>query len=155
MDSIVVTDISSIVILQNLGALLLNNLNSPTYQLTQDQQSIIQHFVQTYPSVFEKLTADIRAITNDDKIDLHDIPHIIQLFTDTYSLYSTNIPLLSGDNLIVFIQYTLNVIIDSKFVVLPDVDKKIIEAVIYASIQLLRTNIIPVIKSWFSNYRCW
>ena len=155
MDSIVVTDISSIVILQNLGELLLNNLNSPTYQLTQDQQSIIQHFVQTYPSVFEKLTADIRAITNDDKIDLHDIPHIIQLFTDTYSLYSTNIPLLSGDNLIVFIQYTLNVIIDSKFVVLPDVDKKIIEAVIYASIQLLRTNIIPVIKSWFSNYRCW
>lgn len=148
---VAVTDIS----LQNLGELLLSNLNSPTYVLTPEQQTGIQHFVQVNPSVFEKMADDIRAITKDGKIDLYDIPFILQLSVDTYSLYTTSDPVLSGENMIVLIQYTLNVIIDSKFVVLPDYEKQVIEAVIYSCIQLLKTNIVPTTKNRRSLFSCF
>jgi hypothetical protein len=155
MDPIAITDISSIILLQNLGEILLSNLNSPTYVLTPEQQTVIQHFVQVNPSVFDKLADDIRAITKDGKIDLYDIPFILQLCVDTYYLYTTSELLLSGDNIIVLIQYTLNVMIDSKFVVLPDYEKQVIEAVIYSCIQLLKTNIIPPTKSRRSLFSCF
>lgn len=147
MDPIAITDIS----LQNLGELLLNNLNSPTYPLTPEQQSIFQNFIQSSPSVFDKLSVDILAITKDGKIDLYDIPVIFQLFIDTYSLHT----LLSCDNIIVFIQYTLDVIIDSKFVVLPYYEKEVLDTVIHSCIQLLKTNITPIPKSWRPFFYCF
>ena len=147
MSSIAITDIS----LQNLEELLLSNLNSPIYNLTPEQQNVIQTYIQTNTDVFEKLADNIRAITKDGKIDLYDIPFIFQLFVDTYSLNSS----LSEDNLIVFIQYTLNVIIDSKFVVLPDYEKEVMVAIIRSCIKLLKTNIIPVVKTWRHSFYCF
>lgn len=146
MDSttVSVTDIS----LQNLGELLLNNITSPVYNLTPEQQTMIQNYVKTSPVIFEKITKDIYNITKDGKIDLHDIPFIVQLLADSYSS-------LTGDNLIVFIQYIINVIIDSKFVILSNVEKQNIDNVVNVCIQLLKTNSVPKVKSWFSIYRCW
>lgn len=141
-----ITDIS----FQNLGGLLLSNLSSPKYNLTTEQQTVIQTFIQSSPAVFEKISDNINAITKDGKLDLHDIPYIIQLLADMYQL---NNPLLAGDNLIVFIQYTVNVIIDSKFVELPEFEKQIIDTLVNTCIQLLKINIIPKVKSWFSCYK--
>lgn len=139
---------SSTIYLQNLEILLLNNLNSPVYKLTPEQQTMIQHFVQNSPTVFEKIIDDIRNITKDGNIDLHDIPCMVKLLADSYSLFTE-------DNLIVFIQYTINLIIDSKFVTLPDTEKQTIETVLNISIQLLKTNIVPKVKSWYSSIYCW
>lgn len=146
MDSttISVTDIS----FQNLGELLLNNLNFSIYNLTPEQQTMIQNYVQTSPVIFEKITDDIHNITKDGKIDLHDIPFIVQLLADSYILWN-------GDNLIVFIQYIINVIIDSKFILLPEVEKENIDNVVNACIQLLKINSLPKVKSWFSSINCW
>jgi hypothetical protein len=142
--TISVTDIS----FQNIGFLLLNNLNIPVYNLTPEQQTMIQNYVQTSPVIFDKITHDIHNITKDGKIDLHDIPFIVQLLADSYTSWS-------GDNLIVFIKYIINVIIDSKFIFLEDVEKKNIDSVVDVCIQLLKTNSLPKVKSWFSIYRCW
>lgn len=146
MESISVTDIS----FQNLGELLLINLTLPNYNLTPEQQTIIQNSVQTLPLVFEKITEDIRNITKDGKIDLHDIPFMVQLLADSYTSWS-------GDNLIVFIQYTINVILDSKFILIPDVEKQKVDSVMNACIQLLKINNLPDVKSWFSFsfIYCW
>ena len=143
---IAITDIS----FQLLGDLLLSNLSSPKYNLTTEQQTVIQTFIQSSPAVFEKISDNINAITKDGKLDLHDIPYIIQLLADIYQL---NNPLLAGDNLIVFIQYTVNVIIDSKFVELPEFEKGIIDALVNTCIQLLKINVIPKVKTWFSCYK--
>ena len=151
MSSNIVTDLSSIVLLQNLGELLLSNLNSPVYHLTPEQQTVIQFFIQSNPPLFEKLSDDIRDITKDGKIDLYDIPFIFQLLVDIYSLQ----PLLSEDNLIVFIQYTLNIIIDSKYITLPASEKQVMEAVVNSCIKLLKTNIIPVVKTWRYSFSCF
>ena len=144
MESISVTDIS----LQNLGALLLNNLTYPVYNLTPAQQAILHNYVQTSPAVFEKITEDILNITKDGKIDLHDIPFFVQLLADCYSSWSS-------DNLIVFIQYTVNVILDSKFILLPDVEKQTVDSVVNACIQLLKINSLPAVKGWFYSIYCW
>jgi hypothetical protein len=143
---IAITDIS----FQNLGGLLLSNLSSPKYNLTTEQQTVIQTFIHSSPAVFEKISNNVNAITKDGKLDLHDIPYIIQLLADTYQL---NNPLLAGDNLIVFIQYTVDVIIDSKFVELPEFEKQIIDTLVNTCIQLLKINVIPKVKSWFSCYK--
>lgn len=144
-----ITDISNITILQNLGPLLLENLTSPIYKLTTEQQTSIQVFIQTFPTVFDKITKDIDEITKDGKIDLHDIPYIMQLLADTYRLNG----LLPGDTSIIFIQYTINVIIDSKFVIMPEFEKQIIETLINSCLTLLRMNVIG--SSDKKGFFCW
>jgi len=146
---------TSTIFLQDLATLLLDNLNSPNYHLSLDQQNCIKKFIQNSPEIFEKITKDINDISNDGKIDLHDVPSIIQLLVDTYQFYNVNNTLLNRENIIIFIQYTIDVIIDSKFVALPDYQKKIIEMVVNASIQLLKTNIVPSTKYCFPFTSCW
>jgi len=140
--------------IKTLDSLLLENLNSPTYKLTTEQQTDIQHFIQQSPELLQKITTDINTIKVDDKIDLHMIPSIIQLLVDSYHLYSVDKTFLQGDNVIVFIQYTINVIIDSNFVVLPEFEKQIIESVVNSSIQLLDTKVIKTIENKGFSFFC-
>jgi hypothetical protein len=148
------TDISQIEVLHKLGPLLLENLTSPDYKLTVEQQTSIQSFIQTFPNVIDRIAKDIDEIASDGKIDLHDIPAIIQLLADTYRLYSVTDGLLQGDISIVFIHYTINVIIDSKFVAIPDFGKQVIETVVNSCLTLLRMNIATssAVKKGFC---CW
>jgi hypothetical protein len=150
-----IKDESTIILLHDLTTLLLDNLSSPIYNLTLEQQNCIKVFIQNSPGVFEKITKDINDIYKDGKIDLYDVPFIIQLLVNSYQLYNVNNTLLKNDNLIVCIQYTINVIIDSKFIVLPEFEKRIIESVVNSSIQLLNTNIVPNTKKCFSFTSCW
>jgi hypothetical protein len=124
-----------------LESLLLENLNCPTYKLTTEQQADIQNFIQKSPELLQKITTDINTIKMDGKIDIYDIPSIVQLLIDTYQLYSLDKTFLQSENVIIFIQYAMNVIIDSDFVVLPEFEKQIIERVVNNSIQLLQTTI--------------
>jgi hypothetical protein len=150
-----IKDESTIILLQDLTTLLLDNLNSPIYHLSLDQQNCIKIFIQNSPEIFKKITTGINDIFKDGKIDLYDIPFIIQLLVDTYQLYNINNTSLNSDNVFVFIQYTIDVIIDSKFVVLPNYEKKIVETVVNSSIQLLKTNIVPNTKKCYSFNFCW
>lgn len=140
-----IIDISHVTL---LAPLLLENLTSPVYKLTAEQQTSIQTFIQSFPTVFEQITKNIEEITKDGKIDLHDIPYIIQLLADSYQLKG----LLPGDTSVIFIQYTINVIIDSKFVIIPEFRKQIIEALINSCLTLLRMNVIGSDKKGFF---CW
>jgi len=150
-----IKDESTFIILHDLKSLLLYNLTFHIYNLSLDQQNYIKIFIQNSPEIFEKITKDINDIYKDGNIDLHDIPFIIQLLVDTYQLYNVNNTLLNTENVFVFIQYTIDVIIDSKFVELPDFEKKIIETVVKSSIQLLKTNIVPSTKKCYSFTSCW
>jgi len=150
-------DISSTIILNDFSHLLLENLTNSVYNLTTEQQLVIESFIKKSPNMFDKITKDINEIIVDGNINLQDIPIIIQLLTNTYHLYSLTDGLLEGDNIIVFIQYTINVIIDSRFILLSDFEKKKkMENLVNSCISLLRTNIIPVIenKSFYSKYFC-
>ena len=149
-------EISSTIILSDLSHVLLENLTNSVYNLTSEQQIVIESFIKKSPTILDKITKDIHEITVDGKINLQDIPTIIQLLTNTYHLYSLTDGLLQGDNIIVFIQYTINVIIDSRFILLSDFEKKKMDNLVNSCISLLRTNIIQVNenKTFFSKYFC-
>lgn len=148
-----ILDVSQIQISQKIGPLLLENLTSPEYKLTIEQQTSIQSFIQNFPAVFDKITKEIEEIAKDGKIDLHDIPAIIQLLADTYRLYSVTDGLLIGDTSIIFVQYTINVIIDSKFVTIPEFEKQVIETLVNSCLTLLRMNIISSTDK--KGFCCW
>ena len=97
-----IKDESTFIILHDLKSLLLYNLTFPIYNLSLDQQNCIKIFIQNSPEIFEKITKDINDIYKDGKIDLYDVPFIIQLLVDTYQLYNVNNTLLNSENVFVF-----------------------------------------------------
>jgi hypothetical protein len=56
----------------------------------------------------------------------------------------------NSQNIIAFVKYTLEVILDSKYVVLPEIEKTIIKGLIDSSISLLSMNVASGNKSIFA-----
>jgi len=148
----VVLDSTQIVVMTNLAQILLENIPLPAYKLTVEQMSWIQEFIKVSPKTFDTIVADIQTITADGKIDVQDIPTIVKLFADVYHSGAINTGLVNAKNMIAFIKFTLDVILDSKLLVIPDMEKKTIEAVVDASLSLLAMNIDTietVQKRWY------
>jgi len=140
-----------------LVQVLLESIPLPVYKLTAEEMFWIHNFIKTSPESFNTITVDILKITADGKIDVHDIPAIIKLFADVYHSGAINAGLVNTKNVIAFIKFTLDVILDSNILVLPDTEKKATEAVVDASLSLLAMNIdtIEVVQKkgygWFMN----
>jgi len=147
-----VLDTTQIMVMTNLAQVLLESIPLPTYNLTVEQKSWIQEFIRASPTSFDKIVADIQTITADGKIDVHDIPTIVKLFADVYHSDAINAGLVNAKNVIAFIKFSLDVILESKLLVLPEMEKKTIEAVVDASLSLLAMNIDTmeaVEKKWY------
>ena len=146
-------DPTQIVVMPNLAKVLLESIHLPSYQLTVEQMTWIQEFIRLSPTSLDKIVADIQTITADGKIDVHDIPTIVKLFADVYHSGAVSTGLINTKNVIAFIKFTLDVILDSKLLVLPEVEKKTIEAVVDASLSLLAMNIDTIEaakKKWYN-----
>jgi hypothetical protein len=142
---------SSVVVnLISLTSLLLANVNIPSYNLLPEQIVWINKFIEASPEVFDIILKDIIAITADGKIDSHDIPLLIKLITDVYNSRAIARDMANSQNIIAFVKYTLEVILDSKYVVLPEIEKTIIKGLIDSSISLLSMNVASGNKSIFA-----
>ena len=124
-----------------LVQVLLEKIPLPAYKLTTEEMFWIQNFIKVSPESFNTITVDILKITADGKIDVQDIPTIIKLFADVYHSGAINAGLVNAKNVIAFIKFTLQVILDSNLLSIPDTEKKTIEAVVDASLSLLAMNI--------------
>ena len=82
---------------------------------------------------------NIDLIIVDNIINFHNIPQIIMVLS---TIYSSNIivKMLDGVDLINIIQFTINSILDSNIIPLPNVELLIIKNLVDASINLLRIN---------------
>jgi len=148
----------------SLTSLLLANVSMPSYNLLPEQIVWINKFIEASPEVFDIILKDIIAITADGKIDSHDIPLLIKLITDVYNSRAIARDMANSQNIIAFVKYTLEIILDSKYVVLPEIEKTIIKGLIDSSISLLSMNVasgnasifavivrfINKIAAWFS-----
>jgi hypothetical protein len=134
----------------SLSTLLLANVNTPSYNLLPEQIEWINKFIEASPEVFDIILKDILAITADGKIDSHDIPVVIKLITDVYNSRAITRNMANSQNIIAFVKFTLEVILDSKYVVLPEIEKTIIKGLIDSSISLLSMNVASGNKSIFS-----
>lgn len=134
----------------SLTSLLLSNVSMPSYNLLPDQIVWINKFIEASPEVFDIILKDIIAITADGKIDSHDIPLLIKLITDVYNSRAIARNMANAENIIAFVKYTLEIILDSKYVVLPEIEKTIIKGLIDSSISLLSMNVASGNKSIFA-----
>jgi hypothetical protein len=130
-----------VVNLISLTSLLLANVKTPSYNLLPEQIEWINKFIEASPEVFDIILKDIITITADGKIDSHDIPLLIKLITDVYNSRAIARDMANSNNIIAFVKFTLEVILDSKYVVLPEIEKTIIKGLIDSSISLLSMNV--------------
>jgi hypothetical protein len=135
----------------NLVDILYNNRNILKYNLNNQQQELIYRFIKCCPSQFDNLNNNIKNITSDGVININDIPMIIHLIANFYndiilifkfkSLKPINI---NTQDVIIFIKYTIDTIINSKFILIPNIDKELIDKLIDISINLLLTNLVTI-----------
>ena len=121
--------------------MFLLNLNKTEYDLSSEQIEWIKKFMALSPKSLENILIDIKVIIEDKKIDLHDIPMIIKLITDVYHNDAIKINLSDPKNLIGFIKYTINILINSQYIDLSSVEKKVIINIVDISLNLLSINL--------------
>ena len=128
-------------LIDDLIKMFLLNLNKTEYDLSSEQIEWIKKFMALSPKSLENILIDIKVIIEDKKIDLHDIPMIIKLITDVYHNDAIKINLSDPKNLIGFIKYTINILINSQYIDLSFVEKKVIINIVDISLNLLSINL--------------
>ena len=121
------------VLIKNLG-----NIELPV-NLSPVEIKFLQALINSNPEMFETIATSVGNIVKNEQISLHDIPHIIIALSNIYkSHFPTKI---TGVDLINVVQYTIDCILDSGLIPLPDIEQHIIKSVVDASINLLRMHI--------------
>ena len=143
-------------LIDDLIKMFLLNLNKTEYDLSSEQIEWIKKFMALSPKSLENILIDIKVIIEDKKIDLHDIPMIIKLITDVYHNDAIKINLSDPKNLIGFIKYTINILINSQYIDLSSVEKKVIINIVDISLNLLSINLkTSATKSCLSILGCY
>ena len=134
-----------------LTTLLKNSVLDVNCPLTPQNIAIINVLITTCPDIFDELNVDIKNVIADNKIDLQDIPSLVHIITKIFNSpviksaiinHSINV---EPEDIILYIKYTLDTILTSQFLVIPEFQKTIIKKIIDTSLDLLITN-IPSIK---------
>jgi hypothetical protein len=120
---------------------IITNLHNSDYNLSPEQIEWIKNFLSLSPETLEVILTDINNIMKDNVIDLHDIPMIIKLITDVYHTEAKKMNISNSKNLITFVKYTLNALIDIQYINLPAAKKSIITDIINISLDLLSLNL--------------
>ena len=152
-DSLIIESVEDVKIVKDLSQLLLDNINLPSYNLSSEQISWINQFIKASPNSFTQITNEIKTLTDSGKIGLQSIPQIVKLIGDIYKSGAVNLKLVSSENIIIFIKYTLDVLIDSPFLVITEFEKDVVKEIIDSSLILLKTNldiesVIEKVESW-------
>lgn len=124
----------------NLNEIITNNLLSNKYNLTIKQINWINAFIQGSPEVLKVITDNITDIISDGKIDIHDIPKIINIITNIYYNNALRNEIVNPDNIIIFVKFTLDSIIELNLF-LSEIEKENIQKLINSSLDLIKLNI--------------
>lgn len=114
------------------------------YNLSNEEINWITAYINSSPESLKSVTDGINEIIKDNVINIHDIPIIINIITTIYHNESIKNEIVNSNNIIIFVKFTLNSIIDSKFILLPEIEKEIIEKLINSSLDLIRLNITTI-----------
>ena len=120
--------------------ILCNNLLYNTVQLTNEEIIFIKDILLNNPQILYKINTEINTIISDGKIDLHDLPQIILLISDIYTSHIID-NYIENISLVNIIKFTIDSIVYSNILPLPNIDIFIIKKIIDSSISLLQFNI--------------
>jgi len=134
-----------------LTTLLKNSVLDVNCSLTPENIAVINVLVTTCPDIFDELNDDIKNIIADNTIDIQDIPSLVHIITKIFNSPVIKSAIinhgihLEPEDIVLYIKYTLDTILTSQFLVIPEIQKTIIKKIIDTSLDLLITN-IPSIK---------
>ena len=112
-----------------------------SYKLSNGEKKLINSMIKNSPEKFSDIEKTIQQIMADGRIDLHDIPNIVHLVSQLFTIHF-NIQNIDVTNIITFI---VDVIID--MLPIPDISREIAITIANTSIILLKTNV-----NRFQNY---
>jgi hypothetical protein len=126
----------------SLYELLLQNIEKSNYPLIISIEEInyIRSIFLHYPETGYKINKILDDIVTDGKLDLQDIPNIVLLVTEIYKshIIENEIQHVTILNLV---QFTMNTLLNSGLLPLPNMEIEIIKKLADLSITLLKTDI--------------
>jgi hypothetical protein len=122
-----------------------DNIDYAEYKLTDGEKKWIYKFINESRETFVDLDLDLQTITEDRYIEIDDIPTIIKIISDAYYLGACKNDIFNSDKLVVFIKYSIFVILDSELLILNrTVDKERLNNIIDSSMALLNMNLTNI-----------
>jgi hypothetical protein len=98
-------------------------------------------FIEISSQSMQIIGDSVKNIVKDGKIELHDIPTILRIIIQIYHEKSIQNEMFIKENILIFVRFTFDSLLKSKFLLLPDVEKEIIEKMVDNSLDLLQYNI--------------
>lgn len=122
-----------------------SNLESNKFNLEPEQINFIKSFIILSPNAFNQIIDEIQILKNSN-FDIHEIPKLILIVANVFKSISIKNNTVKAENIITLIKVTLDTIIESNILPLPEIEKNIIEYIINHSLDLLSMNILPIEK---------
>jgi hypothetical protein len=125
--------------------IILDNIDYAEYKLIDSEKKWIYKFINESRETFIDLDTDLQTITEDRYIEIDDIPTIIKIISDAYYLSACKNDIFNSDKLIVFIKYSMFVILDSELLVLNrNINRERLNNIIDSSMALLNMNLTNI-----------
>jgi hypothetical protein len=136
------TSTSIIEVLENTIFSFIEHNTTQLIPLNEKEILFIQKMMKNSPTTFKDMTTQINEILQNKEIELQDIPKIIHIISTIYIRDFTP----NKINLISCIRFTIDALLESGLIPLPNIEIYIIKSVIDTSLDLLQTS-LPVVKN--------
>ena len=121
---------------------LKNNLQNDKYSVHLSPHDIkyVDTLLESNPEMFNQIHSMVDEIISDGVLDIHDIPKIVLLIS---KIYKTNLigEFIKKVKILSVIRFTVDSLLDSGLVPLPEIEIIIIKKIVDVSIDLLSTNV--------------
>ena len=125
----------------NIITTLRTNLHLEKYavHLSDNEKQYISVLMEKNPEVFAKIQQTMDDIMADGVVDLHDIPKIILLISQMYQA-NVLVEFIQHIRLLSLVKFTVDCLLDSGLLPIPQVEVVIIKRIVDTTIDLLSTN---------------
>ena len=95
----------------------------------------VKTLIGSNPEVFDSISTHLNNIVSDGKIDIHDIPEIVLILSTIVKINFRKI--VNHISVLSVVEYMLHVLLTSKLLPLPPVEKALLNKVVDVSFKLL------------------
>ena len=136
-----------------LYELLVVNIQKENFSVTLTQEEIdyIHQLLMRYPETTKKINHLFDEMVIKRMFDLHDIPTIILVISEIYQSHIVDNE-IKNINLFNLLQFTIDTILESQMIPLPELELKLIQKIVDSSMGLLKMNVnkeVQVIESCY------
>ena len=120
----------------SLTEILGEQLTSPFSDLTNVEALFMEILLKESPELVNKIHEEIDKLVSTGKIDAHDIPNMVLLVSKIYKAHLTENS-MEDVSIVNLVKFTLDTILDSGMIPLPQLELKILRKLVDSSLDLL------------------